>query len=94
MIKTVYIVLYTLSVGGAERHASSIANYLSEHGYDVKILLLQNDIIEYSLQDDIEVIPLSNLKYPNTVTSMNTAKNKKNLLAFCSLYFSIKIPNT
>ncbi len=69
MIKTVYIVLYTLSVGGAERHASSIANYLSEHGYDVKILLLQNDIIEYSLQDDIEVIPLSNLKYPNTVTN-------------------------
>lgn len=69
MNKTVYLVLYTLSVGGAERHASSIANYLSAHGYDVKIVLLQNDTIEYNLQENIEVIPLSNLKCPDTVTN-------------------------
>ena len=67
MKKTVYIVLYTLSVGGAERHATSIANYLSKHGYNVKIILLQNDIVEYNLQDDIEVVSLTNLKYPDSV---------------------------
>lgn len=80
MGKTIYIVLYTLSVGGAERHASSIANYLSKHGYNVKIILLQNDIVEYCLQDDIEVIPLSNLNYPNVVTNSKVSFANKLLL--------------
>lgn len=80
MGKTVYIVLYTLSVGGAERHASSIANYLSKHGYNVKIILLQNDIVEYYLQDDIEVIPLSNLNYPDVVTNSKVSFANKLLL--------------
>lgn len=67
MNKTVYIVLYTLSVGGAERHASSIANYLSQHGYKVKIVLLQDSIIDYALADEIEVTALSELEYPNII---------------------------
>lgn len=80
MCETVYIVLYTLSVGGAERHASSIANYLSKKGHNVKIILLQNDIIEYHLQDNIEVIPLSNLKYPDSVINSNASLLNKLLL--------------
>ncbi|MGN0773664.1 MAG: glycosyltransferase [Candidatus Ventricola sp.] len=71
----VYIVLYTLSVGGAERHATSIANYLSLHGYHVKMILLQNHTVDYALEDGIEVIALSDLEYPNSI-----AKAKPNIL--------------
>lgn len=67
MKKKVYIVLYTLSVGGAERHASSIANYLSEQGYDVEIVLLHNDAIEYNLLKEVDVAPLTNYKYPESI---------------------------
>ena len=60
MKRPIYIVLHTLSIGGAERHAASIANYLSENGYNVKILLLENNIVEYELAKNIEVINISN----------------------------------
>lgn len=80
MSKTIYIVLYTLSVGGAERHAASIANYLSKHGYNVKMILLQNDIVEYKLQDEIEVVSLINLKYPDSVIDSKVSFINKFLL--------------
>lgn len=67
MSKTIYIVLYTLSIGGAERHASSIANFFSEQGYKVKIILLQDNIVDYTLADGIEVISLVDLEYPDTI---------------------------
>lgn len=67
MNKTVYIILYTLSVGGAERHASSIANYLSQQGYKVEIILLQNNLIDYALEDGVNVTALSDCKYMNAV---------------------------
>lgn len=65
MKKNLYIVLHTLSVGGAERHASSIANYLADNGYSVSIVLLDNKEISYKLSEDIDVIALSDIKYPN-----------------------------
>lgn len=67
MNKTVYIILHTLSVGGAERHASSIANYLAQHGYKVEIILLQNNLIDYALEDGVNVTALSDCKYINGV---------------------------
>ena len=81
MNKTIYIILYTLSLGGAERHASSIANYLVERGYEVKIILLHDSIIDYVLQDKVEVVALSDIKYPASVQSakvslMNKARLK------------------
>lgn len=66
MEKTVYIILHTLSVGGAERHASSIANYLFQHGYKVKIVLLDNNIVDYTLMDGVDVIALSDSKCQNS----------------------------
>lgn len=80
MNKTVYIVLYTLSVGGAERHASSIANYLFQHGYKVKIVLLQNNIIDYTLMDGIEVTALHDLEYPDVIKNFKTSFVDKVLL--------------
>ena len=62
MGKTVYIVLFTLSTGGAERHASSIANFLSKCGDSVKILLLENNIVDYPLDDGVEVVALSDME--------------------------------
>jgi len=67
MNKTVYIVLYTLSVGGAERHASSIANYLAKHGYKVEIILLQDNIVDYTLDGGVRVTSLTDVAYPDEV---------------------------
>lgn len=67
MNKKVYIVLYTLSVGGAERHASSIANYLVQNGYDVELILLQDNIVDYTLANGVRVTALSDLTYPDAI---------------------------
>lgn len=66
-MKKVYIVLYTLSLGGAERHASSIANYLLQHGCEVEIVLLQDNIVAYDLTEGVKVTALSDLVYPEAV---------------------------
>lgn len=77
----IYIILYTLSLGGAERHASSIANYLAEKGCKVTIVLLQNDIISYKLSDAVKVIPFSDTTFPaKTVTP---GFSEKLALKFC-----------
>lgn len=73
MNKTVYIVLYTLSVGGAERHASSIANYLVQNGYKVEFVLLQNNTVDYVLEDGVSVTSLANLVYPDVVENKKTS---------------------
>lgn len=62
MNKKVYLVLHTLSVGGAERHASSIANYLNDNGFNVVILLLDDNTIDYNLSEGVQVIALSDIK--------------------------------
>lgn len=62
MDKKVYIVLHTLSVGGAERHASSIANYLNDNGFNVVVLLLDDKTIDYDLSKEIQVVALSDFK--------------------------------
>lgn len=67
MNRTIYLVLFTLAVGGAERHASSIANYLLQRGYNVKIVLLQDNVVDYTLADEIEVVALSDLQCPDNV---------------------------
>ena len=72
MNKTVYIVLYTLSVGGAERHASSIANYLVQLGYKVEIVLLQNNIVDYALEEGVKVTSLADLEYPDNIKNDKT----------------------
>ena len=73
MSKTIYMVLYTLSIGGAERHASFIANYLSQHGYRVKIVLLQNNIVDYTLRDGIEVTALTDFEYSDSIVDIKTS---------------------
>ena len=67
MSKKVYIVLHTMDVGGAERHASSIANYLAEHGYRVTIILLDNDVVAYQLSENVRVAALCNMEFPETI---------------------------
>ena len=86
MNKTVYIVLHTLSVGGAERHASSIANYLAQHGYKVEIILLQNNIVDYALEDGVAVTSLVDSAYPDAIRNKKTSfVNKVRLKLFRAL---------
>ena len=65
--KKIYIILFTLATGGAERHVSHIANYLSDLGYEITIILLSNGIVNYHLNADIEVVDLQSLDFPNTI---------------------------
>lgn len=67
MNKKIYIVLHTLSVGGAERHASSIANYLAKHGYSVTVVLLDNNVVAYDLIKSVSVVALCDLLYPERI---------------------------
>ena len=67
MDNKIYIVLHTLSVGGAERHASSIANYLAERGYSVTIVLLDNNIVAYDLLKNVSVVALCDMHYPERI---------------------------
>jgi len=80
MSRSVYILLYTLSVGGAERHASSIANYLCQHGYKVEIVLLQDNIVDYALADGVKVTALPELAYPDVIKNNKTGFAEKVLL--------------
>lgn len=82
MNKTVYIVLYTLSVGGAERHASSIANYLVQQGYKVEIVLLHNNIVDYALEGGVKVTSLADLTYPDEIKNNKTCFADKVWLKF------------
>lgn len=80
MDKTVYIVLHTLSIGGAERHASSIANHLFRYGHQVKIVLLQDHIVDYELEDGIEVISLTDTEYSERIKDVKVGLADKILL--------------
>lgn len=71
MNKKIYIILFTLTIGGAERHASSIANFLAEKGFDVKILLLQDNKVEYTLSDNVEVVSISDFSDTTKGTDLN-----------------------
>lgn len=86
MGKNIYFVLHTLSIGGAERHASSIANYLSQNGYKVKILLLDDSKVAYNLADGVEVVALCNFQYPDNVANYKFQFSDLLLLKFYKLF--------
>lgn len=88
MQKNVYIILHTLSIGGAERHASSIANYLSENGFAVSIILLDDSKVDYKLSDKVKVIAFSEIDFPYKVSKFELLKNSLFLKVF--KLFSIK----
>lgn len=71
MNNNIYIILYTLSLGGAERHASSIANYLSDKGFSVSIILLQNSIVSYPLNENVKVISFADMSFPQGTVTPN-----------------------
>ena len=73
----IYILLMTLSVGGAERHASYIANHLSDLGYDVRIILIADGCVDYQLRDNIKVVDLQNESYPENVLKLSFFQKAK-----------------
>lgn len=58
--KKVIFILYSLSVGGAERRAASIANYLVNQGFEMEILLLDRPDVRFELDKKIKVVFLCN----------------------------------
>lgn len=59
MKKKIVIATGNLFGGGAERVASVWANELSDCGYDVSILLFSRSDNEYSVCDDVKIIPIA-----------------------------------
>ncbi|MBQ7249227.1 MAG: glycosyltransferase, partial [Deltaproteobacteria bacterium] len=61
--KQVIFVLHTISVGGAERQLSSVANVMAEAGISVKMVLLDNAAVVFPLRDGVEAVCInSNVK--------------------------------
>lgn len=60
MKKKVIFILYSLCVGGAERRAASIANYLVKQGFEMEVLLLDKPDIRFELDERVKVVYLCN----------------------------------
>lgn len=54
-MKKIVLINYTLNFGGAERFISGLANFLSEYGYNVSIILLDKSSARYNINNSIEV---------------------------------------
>ena len=93
MKNNVYIVLHTLSTGGAERHASSIANYLSKNDYDVTILLLDNNIVKYELADKVKVYAISDICDPEYTKTSQLKLSSRILLKITGMLSKKKYNN-
>ena len=77
--------IHTLAVGGAERHVSMIANYMNEHGVDVKIVLIDNGIVKFPLNDGVEVIDLQAKK------EAESARDRRRTLSYWMDNLSLKL---
>lgn len=55
MNKKIIFILYSLSVGGAERRAASIANYLVNNGFEIEVLLLDNAVVKFKTDKNITI---------------------------------------
>jgi glycosyltransferase involved in cell wall biosynthesis len=58
MGKKISLVITNLSSGGAERVLSIVANYLANLNYDVQVIALQDDSIDYLLNEKVKFIYL------------------------------------
>ena len=85
-MRKVYIVLHTLSIGGAERHASTIANYLSRNDYNVTIILLDNNTVEFYLEKNIDVVSISHMSFPSYIANSKTSISESLLLKLSKLF--------
>ena len=86
--KRVIFVLYSLSVGGAERRAASVANYLVQHGFEVEILLLDNPNVKFEVDKRIKIVYLQNVsesrkKQPDNSVSVFRSKKLRCRRSIC-----------
>ncbi len=68
----IVFILPSLSVGGAERRAATIANYLAENGFEIDIVLLDNPIIKFKLDKRIKTVFLTDNNNINLETDLST----------------------
>lgn len=74
-MKQIIIVIHTLAVGGAERRISTLADYIARQGHKVTILLIDNPVVDFPINPDIEVVCI------NRTPPLNGYNRKK-----CSLF--------
>lgn len=55
-MKHIIIVLHSLAVGGAERRLSAVANYIVAQGHEVTILLIDDPIVKFEIDQRIKVV--------------------------------------
>jgi len=78
MKKKVSFILFSLDVGGAERQAVAISNYLANNGYEITIVLIENPLIRFSVDPKVKVVFLNDPNNPYLGTDGNISE--------CSLY--------
>jgi len=80
--KKVIFILYSLSVGGAERRAASLANHLANDGFEIEILLLDNSNVKFEIDHRVKIIFLCD-------DPSSTIENKHDMV---DVYYSRKTP--
>ncbi len=55
-MKHIIIVIHTLAVGGAERRLSTLANYIAGQGHKVTMLLIDNQVVDFPLNEGVEAV--------------------------------------
>ena len=76
-MENIVFVLPGLGKGGAERVVSELANEMTNRSYCVTVLLLDNNVIEYSLNPKIKV---EFLAYDPTLSSIRRTRKRIQLL--------------
>ena len=82
--KKIIFILFSLSVGGAERRAASLANYLADNGFEIEILLLDNSSVKFEIDHRVKIVFLCD--DPSEVTEDTADKVK--------VFYSKKIPTS
>ena len=80
MSKEIIFICQYLAKGGAERVLSLLINSFAERGYSVKVVLLYENSIDYSLLDNIELINLRWGKKTSVVKKLGDIKYLRDIV--------------
>lgn len=76
--KKILIYLHSLDFGGTERTISYLSNYFVKTGHTV-VIVLNEDVVNYSINENINIIPLSNNKKLNKFSVFTQHFKRKSL---------------
>lgn len=82
----------TLAGGGAERVIANLSNEMASRGHQVTILLTTEKVVEYSLNEQIEVIQVSNRTSHGIKERINRIRNLRRFFKMHKDFYYISMP--